>query len=305
MADINDNERVVKDFFFKQLRKVAVGGLAVPDDARASLLACSSVYGLTFLATSSGVCVFETAVLVSVDTAPTYGSKNTPADLSLLQATHIPTPTVPLYLSLSSDSLTLCVAWRVNGILSLNFYDTKAVVLAKSSPIQSFCSISPTTEPGVGVSGVQWNPGSPELLAVVLSSGALYVLEVKEDVKVVASEVDMGAASLCWSPKGKQLALGVKDGCIVQYSHKTHGVKQRHACPDTFRGVPQQVTGVQWVSTYMFAAVYTPTAGSDHTPTFLFLSTPKNGPAVWSNWGDVYYGGGRRADKYHFIYLSL
>ena len=51
---------------------------------------------------------------------------------------------------------------------------------------------------GVGVSGVQWNPGSPELLAVVLSSGALYVLEVKEDVKVVASEVDMGAASCEW-----------------------------------------------------------------------------------------------------------
>ena len=48
---------------------------------------------------------------------------------------------------------------------------------------------------GVGLSGVQWNPGSPELLAVVLSSGSLHVLEVKEDVRVVATEADMGAAS--------------------------------------------------------------------------------------------------------------
>ena len=42
---------------------------------------------------------------------------------------------------------------------------------------------------------MQWNPGSPELLAVVLSSGSLHVLEVKEDMKVVAAEADMGAAS--------------------------------------------------------------------------------------------------------------
>ena len=44
----------------------------------------------------------------------------------------IPTPTVPLHLSLSSDSLTLCVAWRANNILSLNFFDTRAVVLKVS-----------------------------------------------------------------------------------------------------------------------------------------------------------------------------
>lgn len=48
--------------------------------------------------------------------------------------------------------------------------------------------------------GAQWNPCSPELLAVVLSSGGLYVLEVKEDVKVVASDAQMGAA--CCESRG-------------------------------------------------------------------------------------------------------
>lgn len=43
-----------QDFFFKQLRKVAVGDPAVPNDSRVSLLACSSHYGLTFLATRAG-----------------------------------------------------------------------------------------------------------------------------------------------------------------------------------------------------------------------------------------------------------
>lgn len=43
-----------QDFFFKQLRKVAVGDPAVPHDSRVSLLACSSQYGLTFMATRAG-----------------------------------------------------------------------------------------------------------------------------------------------------------------------------------------------------------------------------------------------------------
>lgn len=55
------------------------------------------------------------------------------------------------------------------------------------------CSFIGAESPGTGVCGVQWNTGSPELLAVVLSSGGLYVLEVKEDVKVVASQAEMGA----------------------------------------------------------------------------------------------------------------
>ena len=98
----------------------------------------------------------------------------------------------------------------------------------------------PTT--GLGVCGVQWNPAAPEVLAVVLSSGGLYVLEVKEDVMVVTTEPRMGATCcewplclslslslthaliflVCWSPKGKQLALGLRDGSIVQYSPKVH-----------------------------------------------------------------------------------
>ena len=49
--------------------------------------------------------------------------------------------------------------------------------------------------PGAGLCGLQWNPTSPDLLAVSLSSGGVYVLEVKEDVKVLASNTDMGVTS--------------------------------------------------------------------------------------------------------------
>ena len=44
----------------------------------------------------------------------------------------------------------------------------------------------------------------PELLAVTLSSGGLYVLQVKEDVRVVASQADMGA-TCCESIAGESV----------------------------------------------------------------------------------------------------
>lgn len=55
------------------------------------------------------------------------------ADAGVLQATHFSTPSPPLHLSLSSHSLTLCVVWRLNHTLSLNFYDTRAVIASKVS----------------------------------------------------------------------------------------------------------------------------------------------------------------------------
>lgn len=50
----------------------------------------------------------------------------------------------------------------------------------------------------MSVCGLQWNPATAELVAVSLSSGGLYVLEVVEDVKVVSSQRDMGAVSCEW-----------------------------------------------------------------------------------------------------------
>ena len=66
---------------------------------------------------------------------------------------------------------------------------------------------------GAGLCGLKWNPTSPDLLAVSLSSGGVYVLEVKEDVKVLASKTDMGATSceLC----NYTLSPFVEIACIV------------------------------------------------------------------------------------------
>ena len=63
----------LQDFFFHQLRKIAIGDLAVPVDVRLSLLASSSLHGITFLATSTGLPVtpsyiVDTMLYLHIDT---------------------------------------------------------------------------------------------------------------------------------------------------------------------------------------------------------------------------------------------
>ena len=55
---------------------------------------------------------------------------------------------------------------------------------------------------------------------------------------------------------------------------QTLDVKKEFPCPDIFNGVAQQVTDLFWVSTYVFAVVYTPLDPSDKTPFLVFLSAP-------------------------------
>lgn len=52
---------------------------------------------------------------------------HTPADGSLLNSTLIPTPSPPVHVALSCDSITLSVCVQANGELKCYFYDTRGL----------------------------------------------------------------------------------------------------------------------------------------------------------------------------------
>jgi len=126
---------------------------------------------------------------------------------------------------------------------------------------------------------------------------------VKDNVTVVETK-SLCANAICWSPKGKQLAVGLRDGGILQLSLKNLEQKKSFPCPDVFGGNPQQVSDLYWVSTYMFAAVYTPQSPTDNMPSFVFLSAPKGKSLDFVNCEDVYYGTGTSQAKFYFTFIS-
>ncbi|KAF9223599.1 hypothetical protein BS17DRAFT_780883 [Gyrodon lividus] len=115
---------------------------------------------------------------------------------------------------------------------------------------------------------IQPNPGDiPELVAVLrdcsTSPGSLAV-ELLDMQKFMSSGGWMAGkspsttpTSISWSPKGKQLSLGLQSGDIVTYS-PTATATPKFSIPHPPSANNMSVASIQWLSTSSFHAIYTP-----------------------------------------------
>eukprot|EP00731_Ephydatia_muelleri_P020505 Em0013g232a len=294
-------EKDVSDFYFKQLRKIKIGD--VTQAGCCSLICTSNEYGWTFVGCNKGVFAFKTSVLHVVDKDETLGAQKNTGDATHLRPILIPTPAPVLDVSLSSDSFTLCACVKDQYLVCL-FFDTRGISKQQVAP---FCSLTPITDPAVGALSVQWNMGCAEELALSLSNGTLLLLTVARDVNISCKKEKMNASVVCWSPKGKQLAVGLKDGKVLQLS-KTLDVKKSYPCPEEL-SEPHQVSGLCWLSTHLFAVVYTTLAppspgGMSPAPSLMLLTAPNETSYTFTNFQDVYYGTGGNHDNFFFTYIS-
>ncbi|XP_029025806.1 nuclear pore complex protein Nup214 [Betta splendens] len=308
MSDDTDSppEREMKDFQFRQMKKVRVFEPAedLPKE-RSSLLTTSNKYGFTFVGLNRTFKVYLTKDILAADKVDGNANEiidgiEALAEVTVLMDLH--------HLALSCDELTLSVCGTSEETgLSLTFYDVRTL-LNKTSQRLPFASLHRDIPSSTLVQDLKWNPAQASTLAACLSDGSMMVMDVTSDVKVLAElPASSGITCLCWSPKGKQVAVGKMNATVSQYTPALEE-KKVIPCPHFYISTTEEavkVLDVLWLKTYVFAVVYAAADGSLETPPELvFISLPKKEERVetkYVNFSDTVYGSCTERQHHYFL----
>nr|XP_057912028.1 nuclear pore complex protein Nup214 isoform X2 [Doryrhamphus excisus] len=308
MSDDTDSppEREMKDFQFRQMKKAKVfeSSGEMPRE-RSSLLTISNKFGLTFAGMGRTFKVYRTQDILAVDKHE--GNSNTIVD-GIPAVAEVTVEMALHHLALSCDELTLSVCGiSTDAALSVAFYDVRTFVNKARLQKLAFAVWQPPVPPETLVQDLKWNPAQACMLAACLSDGSMSILDVTSSVNVQAQlPASSCVTCICWSPKGKQVAVGKMNGTVSQYTPALEE-KKVIPCPHFYTSDdPVKVLDLLWLRTFSFAVVYAAADGSPETPPELVLITiPKKDEKVetkYLNFSDTVYG--CCTERQHHYFLS-
>ncbi|XP_017880713.1 nuclear pore complex protein Nup214 [Ceratina calcarata] len=181
-------------------------------------------------------------------------------------------------------------------------YDAQA--LARSS-LQLLYEIRiSTSDANVFVNDLRWNPTVPGMLCTVASDYTLGSFKIKEkkektiELKALEKFNDLDPLCSAWSPKGKQIVVGCKNGSLVQFKPDLK-VARTIPGPNPYIG---EIISILWISNYQFCAAY---LDKEKGVNVLIIDAPKGETTgSFTSYEDITYGvseGG--AIQYYFDHV--
>ncbi|OBZ86836.1 hypothetical protein A0J61_05105 [Choanephora cucurbitarum] len=229
----------------------------------ASLLACSSRYGYVVVGSFTGFTIAQTANLRSTVYET---SQSETATLDQVISVTVSEGAVNV-LALSADECQLFIG-VIGGILLT--YNVQDIIQKRETakPVQTH------TMPA-NILHIQPNPEAhPEIVAIINEKNECQLINyMKKTVVAVIPD----ATAICWSPKGKQIAVGTSNGTI--HTHDINGTIKDKIFPPValkanYQGEAENicVNNIVWIENHVFLAIYPQPQGTDsavhliHTP---------------------------------------
>lgn len=208
--------KVNPNFLFHPCRSICVTSENEYAAADAiNLVTASSRFGLVFAGCDQGVKIYNLEDIQNCDEEEGR-SINVPAESCPFRL--VPTTGPVLLVALSADDVSLAVGVNRDGVPVVDMFDVRG--FAHQVPeVRPFSSVRLGSQPGLALRDFVWNPVACNMFATCLSDGSVANYELSgEALKIMGTlPASVGGTALAWSPKGKQLVVGKRNGSLSQF----------------------------------------------------------------------------------------